>query len=379
MKKLFLDTVDPHVQIPSDLPPKYLFSIRNKEIFLTGLNFYCALTPQSKLKKQILMHSYGIFHVLLKSGMIHVSDDSFVNDLRSIFERNDKENYFFNAYVPSYGKATIQVLQLSGSCQRVIKAAFDKKQQRSLEKEKDNLVFLKDYTFASFEVPRVLDSYQTSKMFVVEYTCPERYRPCERLDVSSKLSRLLSEMFSVGRQKELPLTESTLFLEIKERVELAGDDDMMRSFELLYKSLKSLVIPLGMVHYDFKPWNIIVNLDTNRPFIVDWELMRTDGFPLWDAYCYILFTYFTIHYNAHPIAALRYFYRQKNFFEEYARTLKIDLQLINKLLPLYLLDILAVQGLWNRWEFNESRPHKTFTSMKRFLLHICEYPLGAAA
>lgn len=376
MKKLFLDAREPYLQIPSDVPPKYLLSLRNKEIFLMGLNFYSALTPRSRLKKKILRGSYGILYALAKSGLVHVSEDIAINRIRSVLKNQSHESHILNAYVPSSGKAIIQILKPSGACQKVIKMAFDAIQRRSLENEKKNIESLRDYRFESFEVPRVLDSSQTDNMFVVEYSCPERYRPSERFQPSLDLARLLSEMFVFGRSEELPIVESALFSEIKKRIELGGDDDLIRWFEFLAKRLRPQPVRSGLVHYDFKPWNILLNLTTNRPFIVDWELMRGDGFPLWDAYCYVLFTFFALYCDVQPKAADRHFYEQNKFFTAYVNALNIDVELITKLLPLYFLDILTVQELWNRWETEETRPKRIYFSMKRYLSHICEQLTG---
>lgn len=373
MKKLFLDSKEPYLQIPSDSPPKYLLSLKNKETYLMGLNFYSALTPRSRLKKQVLVFSYGMLNLLLRTELIHVADDSTINRIRSILKNHIDESCLFNAYIPSSDKAVIQVIRPNGSCQKVIKAAFNEKQRPSLEKDKNNLIALTDYPFKSFEIPRVLDSCQVGDTFIVEYSCPEKYRPYERLYSSLELSWLLSEIFSFGRQKELPLSEAALFSEIKKRIELTEEGDMMWAFELWAKRLSSQKVPLGMVHYDFKPWNIVIDLITKRPFIVDWELMRSDGFPLWDAYCYILFTYFSLHCDAHPRAALRHFYDQKKFFMAYVKALNINSELIEKLLPLYFFDILTIDELWHRWDKNENRPQRIYLSMKRFLFYLYEH------
>jgi len=376
MKKLFNNFWASFFSVPSITPPKYLLSLTNKRAYDSGLNFYSAFSLKSKLKKQFLGKGYVLFNVFKKLGVLNSPEDENLNPLKGFLETEIGSGNEVNIYVPSYNKAVIQVVDTSGKCEKIIKVAFNANGKRALEAEANNLKTLAQVYFQYFEVPKVINKGVRRGIFFVENTSPKYYRPLDRHEFSERIIKILSELFSVNVSSYRKISESFLFHNLKEKTELIKNEELK---ELFYKTLNlytdilpEIEIPFGIVHYDFKPWNMLINQETNRIVLVDWELMREKGLPLWDAYSYILFTYFTLHYDASPAQALKFFVLHGDFLNAYVKEVKIEKNLINTMLPLYLLDLASNNSLWERWDKSEDRPSRILKSIKNLLVYLLE-------
>lgn len=359
--------------MPRAIPPTYCISLCNKDVFLRGLNFFCALTIKNKIKKELLKYSYKPLQILGSTKLFcNTYDNETLNKLSKYLL--EKEYNTFNIYMPSYSKAIIQVLDNDGKCKNIIKIALDETASAAIRKEQESIHALEKYTFNNFEIPDVLNVEISKGIVAVEYSCPSKYTPFETIHASSNILPILAELFMAARKTKTPVTETALFKTIADRIENIHEPELQRRLshilENLRYKLKEVLIPLGIVHYDFKPWNIIINSISGKPFIVDWELMQKAGLPFWDAYSFILFTHFTLYANDSPQKVYDKFQRHSAFFCQYAKFINVDSTLVEKLLPLYLLDLLTINEFWNRWEKEENRPQRVFDSILFFLYFL---------
>jgi len=373
MKISYLNSRSPHLLMPRAIPPTYCISLCNKDVFLRGLNFFCALTLKNKIKKELLKCGYKPLQILGRTKLFcNTYDNNTLNKLSNYLL--EKEYNTFNIYMPSYSKAIIQVIDNDGKCKYIIKIAFDETASIALRKEQESINTLKKYTFNNFEIPDVLNVEISEDIVAVEYSCPRSYTPFETLDVSSRILPVLTELFLANITPSIRITETSIFKTIADRIGNTHDPELQKRLFLvlgnLETKLKEVFIPLGIVHYDFKPWNIIINSISDKLFIVDWELMQEAGLPFWDAYSFILFTHFTLNANDNPRKAYNKFRQHSEFFSQYAEIVNINPTLIEKLLPLYLLDLLTINEFWYRWEKEENRPQKVFDSILRFLYFL---------
>ena len=95
------------------------------------------------------------------------------------------------------------------------------------------------------------------------------------------LTSALVEMFTVTKQENV--SWSTYLESLKERCQQSGltQPTIDSALDTLEESSSDAVIPLGLVHRDFKPWNIN---DENGLLIYDFEEAVTDGPPLEDLF-----------------------------------------------------------------------------------------------
>lgn len=280
----------------------------------------------------------------------------------------------WNLYVPSYGKAIAQIINVGGLGNKIVKIC-DAKGKNALFRERDNLISIGSKDFETFEIPKVLNSGRGGNTFFVEYSCPQSYRPFEATRTSISIANLLAELFA-EEKKLVRISESPTLRDIISHIKAMENNALKaccnRILDDWIERFGNIRIPLGRVHSDFKPWNILINSHTKKLFIVDWEGMKNDGFPLWDAYSFVLFTYFSLHYDVRPMQVMRYFNRHKPFFDAYANKLGIDLAMVKIMLPLYLIDIITRDDLWQRWDVRETRPSKILSSLVRYLEYVSE-------
>lgn len=376
MKKSSDKLQDYFISLPSGIPPKYLLTLKNKEVYRTGLNFYNAYTSISKLKKLILYYGYSVLKITNSFGILGNSDDNNLSNLRKYLETKNNLQKTFNLYVPSYNKVIIQYIDYSGKCEKIVKVALSKAGEIDLQNEANNLNILNRYSFKFFEIPKVLNRGIKSELFFVEYTCPEYYKPLEKNDYSERIIKILGELFNTTRSFSMKISDSALFKKLKQKNDISGIERLRviskETLSLYGDGIINTEIPMGAVHYDFKPWNMLINLKNNKLVIVDWEFMTTQGFPLWDAFSYLLFTYFTWHYDVAPKRAMKHLISHLNFLNMYIKEINVDKKLISTLLPLYLLNLLSISSLWQRWTENETRPTRIAKSIRAFLEYILE-------
>lgn len=365
-----------HVLIPSTEPPCYFLSLSSFLIFKNGLNFFNALTWKSKLKKTILLLAYH----LLKIQTLLLGQKSFEQDKVSLLSTAidllniDIKNS--NIYLPSYGKSIVQVLGVSGQCLKIVKIALNEENSAELKEESDNLGFLNKLSFNAFEIPNVLNEGKLEGFSYAVHRCPAHYRPMEYFDYSANMINILAELFQRPTNVFEFVNETVYFDRIKRNIRKVNDEDKQDLFKkvmLLYHDESfRFRIPLGLVHGDFKPWNLLINNKTGKLFVVDWPMMTANGFPLWDAFSYTLYTFFVLHYDVAPEQALQIFRQHGAFYKDYCDRLEIDNSLIASLLPLYLVDVLSTGNMWSRWEKNEGRPARIAGSIFGFLKYIME-------
>ncbi len=362
------------MQFPSVHPPKYLLSIKSKQSFTAGCHFYTAITWKAKIKKLLLQRSYPILVMGSRVGLF-ADRDVDLKRLRNFIAQYCLNGSTWNLYVPSHGKAIVQIINLAGLGDRIVKIC-DSKGKNALFRERDNLTSIKSKNFETFEVPKVLHSGSGDHIFFVEYSCPQSYRPFEVTRTSLSMANLLVELFADGKKPDVRISESPTLGDITSQI-MATENHTIKAccnriIDEWIERFGNIRIPLGRVHSDFKPWNILINSHTKKLFIVDWEGMKNDGFPLWDAYSFVLFTYFTLHYDVRPMQVMRYFNRHKPFFDAYVNKLGIDFPMVKIMLPLYLIDIITRDDLWKRWDIREKRPSKILSSFVRYLEYVSE-------
>jgi hypothetical protein len=360
--------------LPSKNPPQYLFSLKNKRVFNAGLSFYNESSIRASIKKNVLRNGYAFFKSL-PEAFGRGEEEVNLSVLLEFLQSRDFSAVNCNVYIPSYDKAVVQVTDDSGICKKIIKIALSNLGRKSIEIEVKNLRFLSSFFFHHFEIPRVINEAFYEGLYYCENTSPERYRPLKWHKSSDILIQGLCELFRMDFSASARIIETPLFMELQEKVTRIPSKGSLeklskRTLDIYLNPAFDYSIPLGLVHNDFKPWNLLVNLDTHRPVLVDWKLMVRNGLPLWDVYCYVLFTYFSLCYDVSPARALKSFENHRGFIELYTHNMGIDKRLINYLVPLYLLDLLLKESLWEKWEKGESRPVKVRRSILSFLEYL---------
>ena len=149
------------------------------------------------------------------------------------------------------------------------------------------------------------------------------------------LDSVLTEFFNVKRTKEIQLSlfiESELLLVIDECNN--NNLNILRNYLIEQKTnLEDVVIPLGLVHNDFKPWNI---KKYNEILIFDFEEAIPNGLPMLDLfnfYCDPIVRY----KGANEVLEELFTSKNNKLFESYKNKLNINMS-IEVLFNLYLIE-----------------------------------------
>ena len=293
-----------HIIVPYKSPPCYYLSLENFNCFRAGLHFYSCLTWKSRIKKNLLCVGYP----LLKISRIWSRKKEW-NELETVlpefFKRVGLVENTVNMYLPSNNAAIIKDTDKVGKCLRIFKLAIIRGSDSLLEEEASHVRFIQNLTLSSFESPKVIRECKTDNFAFIEYSCPRNYTPLGKIDCSIQIINVLNELFHANKIKIEQISDTTVFKKIKNNlgtIAVGEARQLCQDVLATYESgtFRYINVPLGIVHYDFKPWNLLINKETNKLFVVDWELMSKNGLPLWDAFSYTLFTFFVLKYDVTP-------------------------------------------------------------------------------
>ncbi len=356
------------IALPSNSYPCYLFSISNFNVFKMGLKLYGDFTWKSKVKKMFLYISMPLLRYLKSNLRKEIQEKVFLID--EIIKKEIKNNsYDINLYFPSEKKAVVQIIN-HNKVFGFMKISFDKKGSELLKSEIKILNLLKKMNFNSFEVPEVIKYGEyNNKLFFIFLTSPEKYSLLRNYELNEEIVKISAELF-LSKTDMKELGESYLYKKIEknlQKVKFLNEKEREKLLKEMEEN-KNILIPLGIVHYDFKPWNFVRNLKTSKLFLFDWEDARLEGLPLWDIFAYIIFTYVSLFNKVSPetlLGKLKKFYFFINIYLGMVR-LNISDEIILFILKLYLMELLLDDSLWNRRERDEkSRISKL--SLLRFL------------
>lgn len=205
---------------------------------------------------------------------------------------------------------------------------------RSYEKVKNEAAIytLFNKTPLYFQISRLEDFYDATNEYCTFKLSNEKIKNEESSNKS--LSTVLVEFFNSSNTKEIDLT---VYLDLQIDKLSKHKSEEFSSLQNHLLNLKttctSINIPLGLVHNDFKPWNII-NYD--KILIFDFEEASLNGMPLFDLfnfYCDPIVRYKTPKKVIESVFNERI---RKNY-DEYSNLLGIKVN-INSMFDLYLID-----------------------------------------
>lgn len=102
--------------------------------------------------------------------------------------------------------------------------------------------------------------------------------------LTSAHRRFLASLQNCSRQ---PVAQMSLVRALHRRAQsIAGAEDFVRWLDRLEPTLQSLVLPSGIVHRDFAPWNLRRRQGEIAAF--DWETAELEGPPLLDEFHHVL-------------------------------------------------------------------------------------------
>ena len=265
--------------LPSRKNPKFWLSADGKSTFKKGLFFYPAFSWKAKMKKWALLNSYPILAWIFSHGK-HSIEELMGHPLLSELQTLSRPyGRWANLYVPTPGKIVIQLVRNDARISAYMKIGIQEKERALIKREFQALQWLNNRELSNFEVPRVLEYEEKNGTSSLILSAPPHLFYPENYELE-KLLPVVREIYFLKFAVK-PLKESGHFQKIKKR---AGGEIP----EKIEHLLADQPFPSGCLHYDFKPWNIMVNGETGKFFVIDWEFFTQEGLPLWDLFTFVL-------------------------------------------------------------------------------------------
>jgi Phosphotransferase enzyme family len=227
-------------------------------------------------------------------------------------------------------RGVLCVIDHSARVRAFVKLAWSDGFAEGLQREADALERLKGATAIRF--PRVIFSGELEGLTTLIIT-PVRGRPRLRPDrLGQRLVQASAAIFRLGAELR-PLSTALPAMETT-NPEWSRLVDETRN---VIEPWADRFIPLGLVHGDFAPWNL---LEAGRSVgVVDWEEARFVGLPYWDLWHYAVQTA-TLTRRSRSIRALHRAIRREGplwlALRSYATNLDIPVDLGSAILPVYL-------------------------------------------
>ena len=258
----------------------YILNSKNWESIRYSLNFYNANSIKAKLLKPA-------FHVyLFIRGQLFANTLKNATVINSFLQNNSKTYTCFNInnncsvlVAPTQDKIIVHHHH-----QYFQKFAF--RNSYSKVKKEARIYALFKRPLIHFQVSKYYDALDQNDEIMSFKLSNENIDTQEAKLRSDNLVTLLTEFFKTVPQKKS--TIKTYVGNLKKELQKLPTKvikNQLRILKDLQATSEASEFPLGLVHRDFKPWNII---HFNKPLIFDFEEALVDGLPLEDLLNYYI-------------------------------------------------------------------------------------------
>lgn len=321
--------------------PRYFFPANSHYLFKKGLAFYRPIGFKALLKKKILLYSYPIFPFLRirKVALDELLEKYNLADIKRVSEKFGIWGGLYNP--PGNSKLIVQLLDREGNITAYMKIGLSQDGNYRIDSEAKALQFLKESGFSGFEFPEILEKGKENQRGFIILHSPIRLLAPRKISIELVLPGL-RKLFNL-QKKEEKLGEISHTKEILQRVEKSSySEELKEKLHRLISEIGDTIVPAGCLHFDFKPWNIFINKDTGKLFVIDWEFFKKEGLPMWDLFTFVIQPLLLVKYygkGAEKVAM-----KIKNlfpFFEKEAieSGLRIRKGQLNRILSLYFIDM----------------------------------------
>lgn len=337
--------------VPDCHAPRWLIPYDNRWVASASLRLYNPQSLNGKVFKHIVSNlAYlGIQRVwgrdrLLVASKGDAQDASLATFLRELLEVRDICLAFSTGTPGYYRKTTAQVMSKDGRVLAYAKIASTPQAQRLLAQEANVLRRLAELHISTGHVPRLLyaGQFHGSELLVQSAPLGKTRKGPRRLD--RRHIEFLAEIFNQTSIRKSFL-ESDYWIRLKKDVmSLRGrisDDWQQRlqsGLDICESALAKKVMPLGLCHRDFVPWNTY--LEQGHPYVFDWEYAIEQGIPFWDIFYFVSFPAMLVARCSGKQLINCWWGRElKPLLIQYADKIGVDVALVPICFLLYLIEV----------------------------------------
>jgi hypothetical protein len=337
--------------------PKYIFPIYSNKIAEASLKLYLPLTFQRKIQIAILK---GLIRTKLikwffyknlvdeKELQLNVKMEKLRSWLRRILRCRKFVFAYFTGTAGLYRKTTIQVMNDEGKILAYVKIADTEHNREKLRNERNILKFLNSLRISSAIIPQVLGVQRNKGQHIIVQSAPRDNLGSISMKLTEKHILFLCETFNKSARHE-EFGKSMCFRSTAEKMQKISEnlgfvwkERFEKGVTILVRNLASSIIPLGLCHYDFKPWNMRTAENGEKLVIFDWELAKENWVPFWDIFHFIIQPLILAkRRNAQEIFNILTSpdtYHRK-LFDNYTYSIKLNSGLYKYMLLFYLCDV----------------------------------------
>ena len=337
--------------VPNRHKPQWLILLDNQRVASASLRLYNPQSLKGKLFKHIVSNlAYlGIQLVwgrdrLLVASKRDAQDASLTKFLQELLYVRDICLAFSMGTPGYYRKTTAQVMSRDGRVLAYAKIASTPQTQKLLMQEAKVLCRLAELHLSAGYVPRLLYAGQFHETELIVQSAPsgKTRRGSRRLD--KKHIEFLAEIFNQTSTRKSFL-ESDYWIHIKkdveslqERIRDEWQKRLQNGLNICESALANKVIPLGLCHRDFVPWNTY--LEQGRLYVFDWEYAIEEGIPFWDIFHFVSFPAMLVARCSGKQLIDRWWGRElRQLLTQYAENISADVAFVPVCFLLYLIEV----------------------------------------
>lgn len=344
--------------LPNKQTPKYIFPLKSAKISVASLKLYNPLIFRRKIQIAILkaLFKTRLIKYILPSNLKikGISNTKFgylkkiIKWLSEVLNEQNLAFAIFTGTPGTYRKITVQVMDSNAKILSYVKIAHTEQAKNNLQNERDILEHLKSLKITSATTPEVIKIIEEDeKLIMVQSTLQGDFNFCP-MKLDERHIMFLSEIFSKTATYE-KFENSISFQTVVKRISeidtclsSVWKERFKKGLNVIEQYLGPIEIPLGLCHYDFKPWNISIDKKNKKLFVFDWELARRKWIPFCDIFHFIIQPAILVKKHAaykifHNIIHLNSHCSQ--LLLSYSNSIKVDPNLYHYLLIFYLCDV----------------------------------------
>lgn len=273
--------------LPSLASPRWLFPLANGRCTLAGLQIYKPYARTARISKGLLTalvaarcQGFALPRLLLASRQPFPLEDlvrEVTGELQPVFSLS-------LGTAIRLRKLTIQVMRPDGEIQGYIKLPLTDAAVEPVRREAENLNHLWSFPALRSHIPRVLYAGGWGQGYILfQSGGPRRPGPAQ---FSRQSEEFLQLLWAIGPTKKLgeALWEEVAGRWQKVEPSLSSGWRALGQAALTKakRELGGLMIPCGLSHGDFVPWN--TRLGGHGLYVFDWEYASFDSPTLWDVF-----------------------------------------------------------------------------------------------